>query len=342
MLLVTCPITGTQHSFRNFGAQTHKLDVLHPLLLADLEQLMRISYPFDAQEQFILTVAYLWQINHCAQDELLVWQGKLARENFSSVWLTQIHGTLKAFLSNLHLNANTKAVSMFPKLRIDSTTTSANIQSWLEVCNQIRKDYAAVMDYDKASTAGKLFAAHVEAKHSSALYTDNYSPENTQRVRQAKSLRNYIAKSFANFEQEKVALIGKVIFRPDSYEIVTIKQVKYLVLEHGLEQTLEEHNYKQNIILKLDSVLVEKLTILEALDLESDDLEELRANYTIEHNGGTYKNSMLSTKFAKELIQKQPVVVAKVYTEEPKREDFTSELGYKAAYRSWMLQRQAK
>lgn len=335
MLTITCPITGTQHRHKNFGEANYKLDILHPLLLAPVDQLLKVKYPYDVQEQYILTVAYLWQINHVANWELVLWNGKPDLEKLGPIWMSQIFGTLRTFVHNLAMGNKSTAARMFPQLRIDASTTNSNIQSWLDVCNQLRKDYAGVMDLEKATTASRLFQAHIDAK---GMYHDSIVPEETQKVRYVRTLKEYIERSFYNFELEKITLIGKIVLRPNDYEITTLKQVKALVLDYGMEATQEDYNHKSKVLLTLDRTLMDKLTILEALDLESDDLAAIRNTYTVEHEGQLYSNSIVSTKFAREAISKETVTSSKVYTCEPKREEFKSDFAYKVAYRTWRMQ----
>lgn len=341
MLSISCPITGTSYRLSSFSADTeHKLEVLHPLLLCPLEQLLAIKYPHDSYQQFLLVIAHLWQINATADDELLVWAGKPAVENYSTNWLIQIYPILHKFLIRLHAEKSSTAVKMFPRLRIDAHTSSENIQHWLTACNRLREDYKSILDYDAASIAGKLFAKQVESKHYGEMFPELEDRNPTLRI--ARNRRNYIERSFVLFPPDKMALIGKVIFRPNDYEVATLKQVKALILDHGLETKIEDFNEKSMIIVKLDQCLADKMNILDALEVSThkQDLQDLLNIYTVEHNGTSYPNSILVNKLAGMAIQDTSKQVApnKYYDTMPIRADFTSDFAYKVAVRTFNTQ----
>jgi hypothetical protein len=338
MLSVHCPITGINYRLPQFGDKVNKVECLYPLLVTPLDSLLKIPFPYDKQEQYLLTVAYLYQMNYAAEQEIVLWSGPLQSSNLSSVWMSQNFGTIRNFIYYLRSAANSTAVSMLPQLRIDSQTGSSHIQAWLERCNQLKSEYSHLADLDRSSTAGKLFAAHIANRQDTEI--TGIIPEESQKVRQARSLKAYIERSFMVHIPEKVSLIGKIIFRPNDYEVSTLKQVKALVLDFGLESKLEDFNYKRDILTKIDQVLFDKLNILDALDVQSDKetLDLLRETYSIDIGGTSYHNSVLKNKMASSVIQQMETRAAKVYTTEPKREEYTSSMAFNVAYRSWKLQ----
>lgn len=339
MLKVTCPITGFKYTLAQFATdKTHNIKVLHPLLQIPLPELVNIPIPYKQDEKYILFCAYLYQINQLkTEKKLIIINSPPNPKFFHKIWFNQKLPEIINLSNWIYLNISSSFIIELPTLRIDNTMGSIEIQNWLDGCNKVKDSYEDTLTI-RTRLEEKLFKANTEEKFWNEL--DNYKP--TKIIERARFRRDFVEASFSHCTIERINLIKDVIFRPQSHEVTTIKQVRELCLDFLLESRLEDWNEKQDIIKKLDQVLVDKLSILSLLDpINLADLDAIKDQYTIEISGTKYKNSVLdSTSFDSYKIKKQkPLTEKPVYTSEPKREDFPNELRYKIALNIWKGQK---
>lgn len=349
MLQVSCPITGAKHSI-NFGSatKTNKLQVLHPLLLADYAQLLEVPYPHAPEDQWILFCAFLYQVNFIAGRELVKFSGAPNRNNFSTVWLTQTFPHLRSLVNKLERRPKSSGVEFLAGLRVTKDLGAHQVQTWITTCLDQMNEYSYVTNRESTELASYLLELNIQRKRAESATTSAITDlEATIRYRQNRSKRAYIEHCLSfKFPAEKVNSIAKVIFRPNDYEIMTLRQVKVICLELLHEDSIEQRNIKDEILLTLDQILSDKLALLELLDAQTpEDKElhdELKRNYTIDLNGTEYHNGIIQNKYGTsskqiaELVAKQEP--EKIFTSEPKREDYTSELGYQSALRIYNRQ----
>lgn len=356
MIKIKCPISGAIHALEFGGAasqiDTKHLDVLHPLLLCDYDQLTKVSYPHAPTDQWVLFCAYLYQINHVAGTELIRWSGQPNSSNFSTVWLTQNYLSLRQFVTTLRSRNTSTAMDYLQGIRIDSNTGSLQVQTWIESNRQLLVDNSSFMDADARSTASKLFEANLRRKKgelSSQYYNLTAGElETTVKYRRAKTQRAFIEHCLdTRLPLDKIESICKVIFRPNDYEVITLRQVKAICLDLLWEHNLESANEKTAILHKLDQTLYDKLSMLKILDsLSADDLkshDELVREYTIDLNGTEYHNGILQNKYGTSTKQVGSLIARestpeKIYTSEPQRSDFPNALAYTVALRIYSRQ----
>lgn len=354
MLQVICPITGARHSI-HFGSATNsnKLQVLHPLLLADYAQLLEVPYPHAPDDQWVLFCAFLYQVNFIAGRELVKFSSAPNRSNFSTVWLTQTFPHLRSLVKTIERRPKSAGVEFLAGLRITSELGARQIQSWIATCSDLMNEYSYTTNRESTELASYLLELNIQRKRAETEATTSAITdlEATIRYRQNRSKRAFIEHCLSfKFPAEKVNSIAKVIFRPNDYEIMTLRQVKVICLELLHEDSLEQRNIKDEILLTLDQILSDKLALLELLDAQTpEDKElhdELKRNYTIDLNGTEYHNGIIQNKYGTsskqitELVAKQEP--EKVFTSEPKREDYTSEIGYQSALRIYKRQQATK
>lgn len=323
MLKVDCPLSGVRFTLPQFGCGTHKLSQLHPLFHAELSELNKIKLPASNYSEAVLLIhAYLWRINLDTEHILIEWHSGITR--LSENWIQQEFIRVVKFVNYCALNKSSSILKYFPKIRISHITTGEQISFWLDRCEKIVEDNTTIFSMDKRTQD---------------LYEANLGQEFTHKTerrvnpfRRTRTVITYIQKSFAHFPSDKIESILRIILRPQNYEIKQIREVKLLCLDFLLETSEEFFREKNNILLRIDQALYDKLSVLERLNENiSAERAELQTTYTIYVDGKETENAILQRTVENKPTIQPPSEI----TEEPKKENFKSNLAYVAAMRRW-------
>lgn len=333
-LLVTCPITGYNFKLPGFKnkEQLFRISAPHPFMECDLGELNNIPFTTSHEEKCYLFVAYLWQTNSITN--LVEFNSPLLPDKFTHMFLLQQLPRIKQFCNWLVMNKSSNAIPNFPGIRITKDTRQQDIAIWLDACYSVKEaETQPLLD----GTAARLATRNYARDHGDEIIRG----EESKTYQHNRLRKDYIAKSLAGHENEKVNLVTKVVFRPANYEIGMINAVKRFCLDFLQESTSEDFYEKKAIIKKLDVTIADKITMAEAIGIENEEntalKDELRSDYTIHHKGASFYNSILDQpsleKIHSKLQTSKPQIT--VPESEPKREDYNNDFKFKLAYNLW-------
>lgn len=343
---VICPITGAKFTMSAFKT---KVDAYsrHPALALSLAELNSITIGVSESDNFLLMAGYLAQLERL---QVLKFRAPLNRNAYSGRWLQQYLPKLTSLVNWIALNEKSKIRQRIPHFAVQADTGPLPLQSWTAEALQIIDNLSFAWTVSaKAANSKSSFLKLIE---STVEHGESYhEPEAKRKVPvavQARSFAKYVQRSFelSGMMPQVYQQVRSVVMRPAEYPPSTLRKVRALIMELGLETTIADVNDKELICAAIDKVLIEKCGILSMLDAATqddlDDIETIRAGYTILIDGNAHINSAVPAAKADAELRNASVVPTlilgpepEVSATEPKPEDYANRALYLAAHSRW-------
>lgn len=342
MIISRCPITGIKLELESkFAGQTLMVTSLHPIFSADCERLAKLS-PKSADDSRLLFLALAFKLH-----ELHYIDFRGAPDELSAHWLSQELPHLQTFVQWANVNSTNIRKDLLPIFRLDFESSAQNFQSWRQECQEIIATWDTMLDAS--------IARHIKREREAALALLN-APVNVQskiqrspRVSRVQARLSFVRDALESFSDMGVSLIDfylKVLALPHTYEVVQLQRTKDCFLDYLPDSSIEDYNDKKTCLQILDAAIMEKVGLSRMLGIgatsqeEADIVENIRSENSHYSDGRRFVTSVNATmNTAMHMLDSRRVSSIPelpVYTVEPVRADFASELGFKIAYKAWV------
>lgn len=331
-MILTCKITGLAILADHINFQQCKVSALHPVFTMPLDELARLAsnQTLSDQEAKLLTLALLSHSN------LVQYRNSLPLVELSPIITAMALPRLPSLVA--YTIANKKQAAVFPVLALDCADTyNTSLINWLDIIADFRKFGA---HFTGEAQAVDIETVRSLAKARAQRQTDTNKVQNSI-ISWAVSRLLIHSQTFtdASIRDFTGAIKGQDTALP------VLQHYKGLVLDFLPERNSEEFTCKQYILSRLDAAIVNRLSLLQDLGIESSIADYITAtadNYSIVADDGTkILNSANIAAQAIAAVKAKPTTAEPVRTiisSEPKRSDYQNELGYIAAMNRWNQQ----
>lgn len=341
MIKYYCPITGTElELLAPFPNSCLRVTTLHPLLSASPDQLVKLA-PTREQDTKLLFSALTFKLHELGFIALS------GIPELSTHWMAQELPHLQTFVQWCNLNTTNIRKELLPTFRMDSATIPQNFQEWRQECQSIIATWDTMLDAS--------IARHIKREREAALALLT-APANLQskiakspRVSRAQARLTFVRDALESHSDLSITLIEfylKVLALPHTYEVIQLQRTKDCFLDYLPDSSIEDYNDKRTCLQLLDAAIMEKVGLAQMLGMgnqsqeESEIIDNIRAENSTFADGRRFVTSTNpNLNSAMNMLEsRKPSTIPElpVYTVEPKREDFASELGFKIAHKSWV------
>lgn len=341
MIISRCPLTGIKLELESkFANQRLLVCALHPIFSAECESLAKLSAK-TPEESLLLFQALAYKLH-----ELGYLDFRSSPESLSHHWLSQELPHLQTFVQWAYINSTNIRKDLLPIFRLDFESSPQNFQAWRQECQEIISTWDTMLDAS--------IARHIKREREAALALVN-SPASVQakiqrspRVSRVQARLSFVRgalESYSDFGPALIEFYLKVLALPHTYEVVQLQRTKDCFLDYLPDSTIEDYNDKDTCLRILDAAIMEKVGLASMLGMsvsseDSNIAENIRSENSTFADGKRFTTSTdLRMQGALGLLNSsRPSTIPEVpvYTTEPKREDFKSELGFKIAHKSWV------